>query len=148
MTGQNGIVVGVDGSAASVAALRWAITRAMADHCTITAVEVRPRVHLAPGTSYAIQPYGTAPPAERLHTRLHDTVAATVATVADAPEIVEIQLEGDPGVELARAAADHGGMLVLGYHPHSRVSEFLLGRVTGECLRHARRPVVLVPAVG
>jgi len=145
MNGQNGIVVGVDGSAASVAALRWAIARAKAERSTITAVEVRPPVHLMPGTSYAVQPYGTAPPAERLHTRLHDTVVATVSMVADPPEIVELQLQGDPGVELTRAAADHGGMLVLGYHPHSRVAEFLLGRVTGECLRHSRRPVVLVP---
>jgi|tagenome__1003787_1003787.scaffolds.fasta_scaffold19809789_1 nucleotide-binding universal stress UspA family protein len=145
MTGQNGIVVGVDGSAASVAALRWAITRATAEHTTITAVEVQPTVHVMPGTSYAIQPYGTAPPAERLHTRLHDTIVATVSTIADPPQIVELQPQGDPGVELTRAATDHGGMLVLGYQPHSRVTEFLLGRVTGECLRHSRRPVVLVP---
>ena len=145
MSGQQGIVVGVDGSAASVAALRWAIVRAKAEHSMITAVEVSPQVHVMPGTSYAIQPYGTAPPVERLRTRLHDTVVATLSTVADPPEVVELQLQGDPGVELTRAATEHGGMLVLGYHPHSRVTEFLLGRVTGECLRHSRRPVVLVP---
>lgn len=145
MTVRNGIVVGVDGSAASVAALRWAIARAKAEHTTITAVEVRVPVHLMPGTSYAMQPYGTAPPAERLRSRLHATVSATVAPVTDPPEIVELQVQGDPAVELARAAADHGDMLVLGYRPHSRVAEFLLGRVGGECLRHSRRPVVLVP---
>jgi nucleotide-binding universal stress UspA family protein len=145
MTVQNPIVVGVDGSAASVAALRWAITRAKAEHTTVTAVEVRPPSRLLPGAAYAVQPYGSAPPAERLHTRLHDTVVATVAMVADPPEIAELRLQGDPGVELTRAATEHGGMLVLGYHPHSRVTEFLLGRVTGECLRHSRLPVVLVP---
>jgi len=149
MTGHDGIVVGVDGSAASVAALRWAIARAKADHTTVTAVEVRPVLHPLPGAAYSIQPYGTAPPAERLRSRLHDTVVATVAaTVAvdtDAPQVAELQLEGDPGVELTRVVADRGAMLVLGYHPHSRVTEFLLGRVTGECLRHSRRPVVLVP---
>jgi nucleotide-binding universal stress UspA family protein len=145
MNGKNGIVVGVDGSAASVAALRWAIDRAMAEHSTVTAVEVQPPVHLLPGTSYAVQPYGSAPPIERLHSRLHDTVAATVATIPDAPEVVELRLQGNPGVELTRAALDNGSMLVLGYNPHSRITEFLLGRVTGECLRHSRRPVVLVP---
>ncbi len=145
MTGQNGIVVGVDGSAASVAALRWAINRAAAEHTTVTAVEVRPSVHLLPGSSYAVQPYGSAPPIERLRSRLHDTVAATVATIPDAPPVTELQLHGDPGAELARTASDSGSMLVLGYRPHSRVTEFLLGRVTGECLRHSRRPVVLVP---
>lgn len=145
MTGQNGIVVGVDGSAASVAALRWAIARAKADHTSVTAVEVRPASHPLPGAAYSIQPYGSAPPAERLHTRLHDTVVATIAMDTDPPRIAELQLEGDPGVELTRVVAERGAMLALGYHPHSRVTEFLLGRVTGKCLRHSRQPVVLVP---
>ena len=48
------------------------------------------------------------------------------------------------GVELARAA--HGAaMLVLGHNPHGKTTEFLFGRVTNECLRHADVPVVLVP---
>lgn len=142
----NGIVVGVDGSAASVAALRWAITQARAQRCPVTAVEVRPATRPLPGTSYAIQPYGSAPPVERTRARLHDTVTATVAMLEGAPEIVEMHLEGDPGVELARAAGGAGSTLVLGYTPHNRLTEFLLGRVTGECLRHARCPVVLVPS--
>jgi nucleotide-binding universal stress UspA family protein len=146
MTGHKGIVVGVDGSAASIAALRWAIDRAAAGDETITAVEVRPPVHLLPGSSYAVQPYGAAPPVERLQSRLHATVAATVASLVEVPEIEELQQQGDPGVELARAAGEHGSMLVLGYSPHSRVTEFLLGRVAGECLRHSTVPVVLVPA--
>lgn len=141
----NGIVVGVDGSAASVAALRWAITEAKAQACPVTAVEVRPASHPLPGTSYAVQPYGSAPPVERTRSRLHETVAATVATVRDAPLVEEMHLQGDAGVELARIARNSGSTLVLGYTPHSRVTEFLLGRVTGECLRHSRIPVVLVP---
>lgn len=82
----NGIVVGVDGSAAGVAPLRWAVTQARAQRCPVTAVEVRPRVHPLPGSSYA-----SAPPVERLRTRLHDTVSATAATVPDAPEIVRCE---------------------------------------------------------
>ncbi|WP_243867024.1 universal stress protein [Actinophytocola oryzae] len=144
----NGMVVGVDGSAASVAALRWAIAQARAHGCPITAVEVRAPAHPLPGASYAVQPYGSAPPVERTRTRLHDTVTAAVATVADAPEIVEMRLEGDPGAELVRAAHDTGSTLVLGYTPHTRLTEFLFGRVTGECLRLSRQPVVLVPDSG
>jgi nucleotide-binding universal stress UspA family protein len=66
------------------------------------------------------------------------------ATVPDAPMVHEQQLRGDPGTELARAGTG-AAMLVLGYRPHGRVAEFLLGRVTGECLRQARCPIVLVP---
>ena len=141
MTGT--IVVGVDGSPASVKALRWALSRAMAEQRTVTAVEVRVPVQLAPGTSYAPAPYGTTPP-ERHHVTLHDTVAAARAAVTDAPKIVELQRRGEAGIELARAA--HGAaMLVLGYHRHGRTTEFLFGRVTNECLRHTDVPVVLVP---
>lgn len=141
MTGT--IVVGVDGSPASVMALRWALSRAMAEQRTVVAVEVRVPVHLAPGTSYAPAPYGTTPP-DRRHVTLHDTVAAVRAGVPHAPKIAELQRRGEPGIELARAA--HGAaMLVLGYHRHGRATEFLFGRVTSECLRHTEVPVVLVP---
>jgi nucleotide-binding universal stress UspA family protein len=144
----NGFVVGVDGSAASVAALRWAVAQAAAQRCPITAVEVRPAEHPLPGTSYAIQPYGSAPPVERTRTRLHETVAAILATVKNPPHVVELHLQGDAAAELVRVAQEAQATLVLGYTPHSRVTEFLLGRVTGECLRHSRTPVVLVPVSG
>lgn len=144
MTGQNGIVVGVDGSAASIAALRWALTRAADEKRPITAVEVHEPAHALPGTSYAVQPHGTAPPTTR--TWLHQTVSAVAAALPDAAEVTEVRLHGDPGLELARAGEGEA-MLVLGYRPHSRVTEFLLGRVTGDCLRHARCPVVLVPLI-
>lgn len=139
------IVVGLDGSAASVAALRWAIDRAVAEHRTVTAVEVRSPVRLAPGTSYAPAPYGSAPPLEHLRSRLHETVTAVHDTRPDAPDVTELRLDGEPGPELARAARD-SAMLVLGHNPHGKTTEFLFGRVTAECLRHAEVPVVLVPA--
>lgn len=142
MTGT--IVVGVDGSAASIAALRWAVGHAAVEHRTVTAVEVRPQAHLVPGTSYAPAPYGMTPP-ERTGSRLHEAVAAVRTAVPNAPKIAELQRRGEPGVELARVARD-AAMLVLGHNPHGRTTEFLFGRVTAECLRHARVPVILVPA--
>ncbi len=144
MTGT--IVVGVDGSPASVKALHWAVTRAKAEHRTVVAVEVRSPARPLPGSSYSPAPYGMAPP-ERHGSTLHDTVAAVREAEPDTPKIAELQRSGEPGVELARAA--HGAaMLVLGHNPHGRTTEFLFGRVVNECLRHADVPVVLVPANG
>ena len=142
MTGT--VVVGVDGSPASVKALRWAIDRATAEHRTVTAVEVRIPVRLSPGTSYAPAPYGRIP-RERDGNTLHDIVAEVQDAMPDAPTIHELERHGEPGVELARAA--HGAaMLVLGHTPHGKTTELLFGRVTNECLRHADVPVVLIPA--
>ena len=144
MTGT--IVVGVDGSPASVNALHWAVARAKAEHRRVVAVEVRNPARPLPGTSYAPAPYGMAPP-ERRGSTLHDTVVAVHEAERAAPTIAELRRSGDPGVELARAA--HGAaMLVLGYNLHGRTTEFLFGRVVNECLRHADVPVVLVPANG
>ncbi|MFI7680446.1 universal stress protein [Actinophytocola sp. NPDC049390] len=144
MTGS--IVVGVDGSPASVNALRWAVARAEAEHRTVVAVEVRYPAQLLPGTSYAPAPHGMAPPAPH-GSVLHDTVAAVREAGPTAPRITALRRSGAPGIELARAA--HGAvMLVLGYNPRGRTTEFLFGRVTNECLRHADVPVVLVPANG
>jgi len=139
------IVVGVDGSAASVVALRWAVERATAEHRAVTAVEVRAPSRLAPGTSYAPAPYGMTPPPGRDRSRLHETVTAVREDMPHAPRIAELERRGEPGVELARVAHD-AAMLVLGHNPHGRTTEFLFGRVTAECLRHTGVPVVLVPA--
>lgn len=141
MTGT--IVVGVDGSAASVMALRWAVARATVEHRTVTAVEVRTPVRIGPGTSYAPAPFGRTSP-YRTVGKLHDTVAAVQQAVPEAPRITELERSGDAGVELARAARG-AVMLVLGHTPHRRTTEFLFGGVTAECLRHAGVPVVLVP---
>lgn len=138
------IIVGVDGSTASAVALRWAVEHAVTEHRTVTAVEVRVPVRLGPGTSYAPAPYGLVPPPERVGSALHRTVAEVREAVPNAPKIAEIQLRGEPGTELARIAHD-ADMLVLGHNPHGRTVEFLFGHVTGECLRHAGVPVVLVP---
>lgn len=141
------IVVGVDGSPASQAALRWAMRRAARDHATLTAIQVDHRARLAPGTSYAVQPYGMAPPIElATHpARLHETVTAARRAMRDAPSVTELHLDGEPGVELARPAED-ATMLVLGHTQHGRLAELILGSTATECLRHARCPVVLVPA--
>jgi nucleotide-binding universal stress UspA family protein len=139
------IIVGVDGSAASAAALRWAVEHATVEHRAVTAVEVCVPTQLAPGTSYAPAPHGLVPPPERARSTLHRMVVRAREGVPDAPEVAEVQLRGEPGTELARIAHD-ADMLVLGHMRHGRTAEFLFGRVTGECLRHAGVPVVLVPA--
>ena len=139
MTGT--IVVGVDGSPASVAALRWAVARATAERRAVTAVEVRSPTQLTPSASYTPTPYGTPP---RHHDTVHDTVDAVRKAVPGAAKITVLERRGEPGIELARAA--HGAeMLVLGHQRHGRAAEFLFGHVTHDCLRHVDVPVVLVP---
>jgi nucleotide-binding universal stress UspA family protein len=141
------IVVGVDGSPASRSALCWAAELAAMTGMSVTAVEVGYPVTAAATTSFAPTPYGTAPPLEQAHrsARLYDVVVAARAGVRGAPEVRRLHVDGDPGAELTRVA-ESAAMLVIGKTRHGRLAEFVLGSVASHCLRHARCPVVTVPA--
>jgi nucleotide-binding universal stress UspA family protein len=141
------IVVGFDGSFASRTALRWAISRAARDNATVTAVEVARQPRLVPGTSYAVQPYGMAPPIERMsrQSSLHEAILAARSVHRTASEVMELHVDGDPGVELARLAQG-ATMLVLGHTPRTRLTEFIVGSTASDCLRRTRCPIVLIPA--
>jgi len=140
------VVVGVDGSAASRAALRWAARQALGDRATVIAVEVYRPAWLAPSLSYAALSYGAARPTGPV-VPPEPRMPPMVAALPDDERAVVTQVhdEGDPaGVLLEHA--DAASMLVLGHTQHGRLARLLAGSVASDCLRHARCPVVLVPA--
>ncbi|TNC24811.1 universal stress protein [Amycolatopsis alkalitolerans] len=147
MTRTRTLVVGVDGSPQSEAALRWAITEATPGNDSVRAVLVRARDDLLPGTSYAIQPHGRRPVArdEDYAALLRATVEKALQGQENPPAVEEIIADGDPGTELIKesAAAD---LLVVGSHGARLVTELLVGSVATQCVRHAHCPVVVLPS--
>ncbi len=139
---QHTIVVGVDGSPASRAALRWATkVAATTKDFSVAAVAVQRRVPaLLPATSMALLPHGRTPVAEpstradRLHT--------IVVQAGDQRMVTEFLLTGDPAEELTHMAGP-GDLLVVGRH--GALTPMAIGSVTTGCLRRARCPVVVVP---
>ncbi len=87
-----------------------------------------------------------APPIERVthKSSLHEAILAARGS-HNATPVVELHVDGEPGVELTRIA-EGAAMLVLGHTPHGRLTELILGSTGSECLRHARCPVVFIPA--
>ena len=153
--GRNGagpaIVVGVDGSAISCTALRWAIRQAVRQHGTVTAVIVRHSPQLMPATSMAILPRGELHPEADESTHLARLDAEVQAALAEAGEQVAgavpvrtRALTGDPAHELARLS-ETADLLVLGGHSRGPLAELVMGSVTAEALRLARCPVVVIP---
>ncbi|RSM85212.1 universal stress protein [Kibdelosporangium aridum] len=139
------IVVGVDGSPASRAALRWALDLAATQDFQVEAVAVQRRMPaFVPATSMALLPHGTFPetPPETRAERLHAVVEATGDHRAP---VIELLVTGDPVRELTQLAGP-GDLLVVGSHDAFTAATALLGSVTMGCLRHARCPVVIVPA--
>ncbi|GAB3887601.1 universal stress protein [Kibdelosporangium lantanae] len=139
------IIVGIDGSLASRAALRWAIGVAAGLRATVAAVAVQRRTPaFLPATSMALLPHGSVPErpgatrAERLH---------AVVTESGGQDVAEYLLTGDPARELTRMAGPDD-LIVVGAHGALTPASAMLGSVTSACLRHARCPVVVIPGKG
>lgn len=133
------IVVGVDGSPASVTALRWALDQARLTGTGIHAV-----------TAWEFPPvWGWGPPA-----------VPQVDMDVSAKQILDTALDeaygDDPGVPLRRSvvsghpaqvlldAAREAPLLVVGSRGHGGFAGTLLGSVSQRCAQHARCPVVIV----
>ncbi|RJQ87270.1 universal stress protein [Amycolatopsis panacis] len=140
--GQDEIVVGVDGSAASAAALRWGLAEARASGRTV--VTLRAWTFDPLGDLESVVSRSPAEIAARYQREL-DTMVATVRAEGEPVLMRTGTVEGAPGPALVRASAG-AAMLVLGSHGHSRVLRMLVGSVSAYCLRQSRCPVVIVPA--
>jgi nucleotide-binding universal stress UspA family protein len=141
------IVVGVDGSAVSIAALRWAIEEATRRGSTVTAVNAWHSDPTTAGLS-KLDLIQLRPRSEVLDAQkklLSGTVSDAGGDSAKV-EIIQQLLEGQPGPALVQAAAE-AELLVVGSHGYSRLYEALLGSVSSYCVHHSHCPVVIIPDV-
>lgn len=140
------MVAGVDGSPASIAALRWAIRQAEVTGSSLDAV-------MAWEFPIATGSYGWAPTAPFDDTDYRELAAKTlndaVAEVSPPPGVTvnQIVTEGNPAQVLLEAAKD-ADLLVVGNRGHSAFVDALIGSVSVRCLHHAACPVVIVRGPG
>ena len=134
------MVVGIDGSANSQAALQWAVDHAKPE-TTIKAVGVYSF------TAFSAIDYQTV--LESLRDRIRDEVETSIAKVNMAenasPTIIAKVLEGDPRNVLREEAAD-ADLLVLGARGHRGVAHLILGSVTTSLTHHPTAVTVVVPS--
>lgn len=140
MTGQERrIVVGIDGSDSSKAALRWAIRQAKLTGGTVDAVTAW---HY-PST------YGWAPVADGvtdIEGEAKKTLTETLNEMSGLDPEVPIHpqvLEGHPADVLLRAARG-AELLVIGSRGHGGFASALLGSVSMNCVLHAHCPVLVL----
>ena len=145
------IVVGVDGSDASGAALRWAAAEAR--------LRVVPLVVVHAWSFVPAQPIGDpgllAVPAGDIAGQLEAESVAARTILTEAVELglgddsgLEIEqrlVEGDPGDALVDASAS-AELVVVGSHGRSGLRAALLGSVSRHVASHAGCPVVVVKA--
>jgi len=139
------LVVGVDDSPGSRAALAWALEHARESGRQVVAINVvEPLVPLdfAGAGFYST----TAVDSRAVRRAAHELLERSVRNVAGSRSVdVQTQvIEGqNPGQVLVRAARD-AYMLVVGTH-HRHGLGFLLGSTAASCVRHAICPVMVVP---
>ena len=143
----NVIVVGVDDSAPSRAAIRWAADYARATGCRIEAIHVLAWPPAAEIYAYSVVADEIYPSADHLDER-YRTPSQTVFDEVDPEPDWRLQFgQGHAGrilVEQSRTAR----LLVVGAREHRGVGRLLNGSVGHYCLKHAACPVVAVPADG
>jgi len=140
------IVVGVDGSAASDAAVRWAVREARLRHATVHLISAyhtdsRQRAQYAPPSSWM------TPQEERGAAEALVAAATELARRYLPPEQLTAEVANEPPARALLDRAAHAEMLVLGTTRPTRLSRQppqAMGPVARPCLRQAHCPVVVV----
>jgi nucleotide-binding universal stress UspA family protein len=143
--GERRIVVGVDGSAPSQAALAWAVKQAALTGAVVDAVIAW---EVPANYSFLVQ----VPVDINYADIAAQVVTDAIAEVSGPGEQVKIRsmpTEGSPARVLLDASKG-AELLVVGFRGHGGFTEALLGSVSQHCVHHATCPVVVIrhPAPG
>jgi nucleotide-binding universal stress UspA family protein len=137
------VVVGVDGSAESIGALKWAAGYAAATGATVTAL-----LSWHYPAAAGIAPVGLAPKAVSDEVRAHmeQTLDKALSEVfgTSAPENVQTKIDyGHPAAVLVEESRQ-ADLLVVGHRGHGAFTGMLVGSVSMHCVTSAACPVVVV----
>jgi len=139
------IVVGVDNSAGSAHALRWALAYARQTGGSVEAVtawQVPAMYAYAYGwTPTGIDDAGIIRYAEK---SLTETVTQALGGQGDPVAVTTLVIEG-PAAQVLLEAGKGAQLLVLGSRGHGAFAGMLLGSVSQHCVQHAVCPTVDIP---
>jgi nucleotide-binding universal stress UspA family protein len=131
------IVVGVDGSAASIAGFRHGVTISRALKVPLQAISV---------WSFPLGMMGVYPPEYSPEHDALDQLKAVTSTIFDGEvpdDIIQTAIEGYPA-EVLIGVSDSAAMLIVGSRGRGEVASLLLGSVSAECAEKAHCPVLIV----
>lgn len=133
------VVVGVDGSAHSLLALRWGAALAAA---TGGQLDVVMAWHQPVYCGWDYVAIGDWNPARDAAQRLDESVRAVFGE--DRPAGLRLLVREGNAAQVLRAASRDAAMLVVGSRGRGGVSGLLLGSVSANCAEHATCPVLVV----
>jgi len=132
------IVVGIDGSEGSHAALRWAVEEAERREATVAAVFAW---QYGPVGSYLPMPKGGYEAAAR---RVVEAAKVNALQWRPGVPVEAVPMIGST-VTILMNESGRADVLVVGQHGRSHLQELLVGSTADECAHYAYCPVVVVP---
>jgi nucleotide-binding universal stress UspA family protein len=139
--GQARIVAGVDGSAASAAALRWAIGQAELSGAAVDAVIAWHFPVLGASGGFGPELAAMGDFRKIAENTLAEMIRGALSPASEVRVRARI-IEGAPARSLLDASAG-ADLLVVGSRGHGGLTEALLGSVSEYCVQHAACPVVV-----
>lgn len=132
------VVVGVDGSPQSAAALQWA-----ADYAAAVGAPVKVVI----SWQYPAL-YGTVPVVDEMNfegagTKIVEKMAADIQIASPGLEVTTLVSAGRPA-EILVQESENAALLVVGSQGHGAFAGMLIGSVSMHCVHHAHCPVVVV----
>lgn len=153
--GRPTVVVGVDGSAGSLEALRWALeearlrkVRLRAIHSWIYLQALVPALVGYPYTAEAAE-FDAADATATADQAAETVLDQAFAALGDTDDVeVERAIVQGPAAQVLIDAVSERDLLVVGSRGHGGFAGLLLGSVSHQCAQHAPCPVVIVRATG
>jgi nucleotide-binding universal stress UspA family protein len=139
------IVVGVDGSECSNAALHFALEEARVRHARLRIVVAWHVPLAAYGAGWAPPPPGLSEDVEAAAEEVLKAARALCDEIDGEVEIETVATEGHPAQVLVEEA-EGAELLVVGCRGRGGFRELMLGSVSHQCALHARCPVAIVRA--
>jgi nucleotide-binding universal stress UspA family protein len=144
------IVVGVDGSDSSRAALAWALAEAKLRGSTLRAVHA----WMIPALGTGEAPWAMMPPdsyvevsADEIEKATHDALDRELAEAGPDPGLaVERFVQEGPAADVIVDASKDAELVVVGTRGRGAIKTLLLGSTSQHVIQHATCPVVVVSA--
>ncbi len=139
--GRHHIVVGLDGSAGSTTALRWALNHADAlGDIKPVMTWLLPWWAAGAGTPGAYVP----PPTVELQLQAEDQLASQLEGFESSALLPPVVVHGRPGPTLVDIST-HANLLVVGTRGRGALADTILGSVSTHVASHAKCPVAIIP---
>ncbi len=140
------IVVGVDETASSRRALRWAVVEAVRRDARLQVVTAWTWEGLEGAPLAAADPTTMRDGATATQSAVLAEVLAELTGLPHPPEVVSEVVETTAAEALVRAS-EHADLVVVGTHGRGPLRAMLLGSVSQAVIRHSACPVVVMPPV-